>query len=108
MQNIELKKGTAANNLLKAVSTFLETGYHRQASDFEEDMRRLDEARSGALNVGHTSEAVPVLVRYAGQLQHLAAKFPFDDDHIKVVFSWNNFAGKESRPSTCGRGGCCY
>lgn len=45
-----------------------------------------------------TGVANVLIDRYYGELQQLAAKFPFDDDNLKVAFAWTNFSGKDNKP----------
>lgn len=38
--------------------------------------------------------------RYFAQILKLATKFPFDEDNLKVTFTWSNFQGKDMKPGT--------
>lgn len=67
MQTIEFKKGESSNtrNLVSAISRFIETGYHRDAKDFEADLRRLEEMRGEAMVPMVTPSFLQKLRRYS-------------------------------------------
>lgn len=83
----------------KALSSYIQNVYQKDPTEYEEEMRRLDELRQTAITAPLTLEGVSTLCKYMVQLKRLPDRFPIGEEGIKLNFSWFNFAvsGKESK-----------
>lgn len=83
----------------KALSSYIQNVYQKDPTEYEEEMKRLDELRQATLTAPPSLEGVRTICRYMVQLKRLPDRFPIGEEGIKVNFSWFNFAvsGKESK-----------
>lgn len=100
MESVSLKTSLPIN-LSKPLGAYIQTTYKQDPSNYQQQLRQLDDLRNECISVAACSSTPNTLARlghYLGQLERLPSRFPIGEQGIKVTFSWFNHGGKDKKP----------
>ncbi|KAJ3087972.1 pH-response regulator protein palA/rim20 [Quaeritorhiza haematococci] len=96
MLTVKLKKTDKTTGLIPALRHYIQTSYNEDPDQYVDDFRALETLRADIENLEPHQASLQRLLKYYGQLFYLASKFPIDEQHIRVCFTWHNsFAGEQ-------------
>ncbi|TPX67068.1 hypothetical protein SpCBS45565_g04044 [Spizellomyces sp. 'palustris'] len=98
MLPVEFKR-TERLSLAPPIKNYIATSYAEDPDVYIDDFRNLEALRGDIVVPDVHLVSLNKLLRYYGQLLYLGSKFPIDEQHIKICFSWYNSIGKESKKS---------
>ncbi|RKP03406.1 hypothetical protein CXG81DRAFT_17030 [Caulochytrium protostelioides] len=87
-------------SLSSQLKTHVATAWSEKPEKYAADFEELDTLRDRCLRPELHDTYVKHLVRYYGQLGHVASRFPIDEDHIKICFTWQDGLGRRGTHSS--------
>lgn len=82
-------KQTVEVDWIQPLKNYIQNSYGADAETYSEECTRLNQLRQDMRGAGKDSIAGrDLLYRYYGQLELLELRFPVDEHHIKISFTW--------------------
>ncbi|KAI9206740.1 BRO1-like domain-containing protein [Polychytrium aggregatum] len=97
---VELRKATVLDgaSLFSAqLSGYISSTFGEDPGTYATQLRSLENLREDAVNPDIHTSSVDRILQYHAQLWHLSKKFPMDEYHIRICFTWANSLGKDSK-----------
>ncbi|KAJ3185229.1 pH-response regulator protein palA/rim20 [Gaertneriomyces sp. JEL0708] len=94
MLPVEFKR-TERLSLSPPLKSYIASQYAEDPDIYIDDFRELESLRGDIMQLDVHPASLNKLLKYWGQLTHVGAKFPIDENHIKICFSWYGSLGKE-------------
>ncbi|KAI9146342.1 BRO1-like domain-containing protein [Paraphysoderma sedebokerense] len=91
-------KRTESISLIEPLRLYIRRSYSEDDSQYSDDFRTLEILRNDIVNVEIHTNALSRLLKYYGQLHFISAKFPIDENNIRICFPWYTAFSKEKRP----------
>ncbi|KAL7749472.1 pH-response regulator protein palA/rim20 [Sorochytrium milnesiophthora] len=102
MLAVEFRR-TEAVKLVAPLKQYVRTSYSESDEQYADDFRNLEAPvdihilRSDMLNLEAHTNALERLIKYYGQLYYVAAKFPINENNIRIAFPWYGSFSKDKR-----------
>ncbi len=81
-------KKTDDADFTESFNSYIESAYHEESSKYEKEVSYLNRLRQDMRGAGKDLTGRDILYRYYGQLELLDLRFPIDEKHVKVLFTW--------------------
>lgn len=69
-------------------SDYIRVAFEQDSSKFKHEIATLNRLRQDVRGAGKDLTGRDILYRYYGQLELLDLRFPFDETHVQMAFSW--------------------
>ncbi|KAL7747549.1 bck1-like resistance to osmotic shock [Sorochytrium milnesiophthora] len=83
-------KSTDEVEWAQAISAYIQEAYADDPEKYKDAIQTLYKLRQDVRGVGSDATGRDLLLRYYGQLELLDLRFPVDEQHVKVVFTWHD------------------
>lgn len=70
---------------------YIQLAFEQDGSKFRNEISILNRLRQDMRGAGKDLTGRDILYRYYGQLELLDLRFPFDESHVHMSFSWYDF-----------------
>ncbi|KAI9333947.1 BRO1-like domain-containing protein [Zopfochytrium polystomum] len=78
-----------------AFRAYISSAYHDDPDKYATEIGTLNRLRQDTRGAGADVTGRDILYRYYGQLELLDLRFPIDEKHVKILFTWyDSFSGK--------------
>ena len=81
-------KATSEVDFLAPLKGYIHSTYGSDPEQYSEELSMLNRLRQDMRGASGESSGRDLLYRYYGQLELLDLRFPIDEAHIKISFTW--------------------
>jgi len=79
---------TDETDFSEGLRSYIASHYEQDADKFRGEIGALSRLRQDMRGAGKDMTGRDILYRYYGQLELLDLRFPIDENHVKVEFTW--------------------
>ncbi len=71
-----------------SIKEYIKEQYEQEPNKFKSEIQTIHRLRQDVRGAGKDVTGRDILYRYYGQLELLDLRFPIDEKHVKVLFTW--------------------